>query len=209
MAKINFKTAHFVKTAVKPEQYPVITNSKGHTLPEIAFAGRSNVGKSSLLNHLLQRKKLARTSSTPGKTRELQFFSIDNAFSLADLPGYGYAKVSGNIRKNWAPMMESYVTGRQELRLVLFLLDVRRTPNQDDLRFLEWITQRGIPLVLVLTKVDKLKANPLRENTKKILATLDLITDLPYVHYSSTKNIGRQQLIQHITNTINPQGTPG
>ena len=145
------KTAAFVKSAVKPSQYP------SYTLPEIAFAGRSNVGKSSLINTLLGRKKLVKTSSTPGRTQTINFFLINDTFSFADLPGYGYAKVPMAVKKKWGPMVESYLKMRQSLQAVVVILDIRRLPNQADHDLFAWLTHYGMPQIVVLTKADKLK----------------------------------------------------
>jgi GTP-binding protein len=190
----NFNNTIFVTSAVKPSQYP-----KNH-LPEIALAGRSNVGKSTLLNHLFQRK-IVKVSSTPGKTQLINFFNIDGAISCVDLPGYGYAKVPLNVKKQWGPMIQTYLTERPSLKLVLFLLDIRRIPNQDDLDFLNWTLQAQLPVILVLTKIDKVKKNQRLTHTKKILDTLDR-SDLSFTYYSATKNMGRKELITSVLNIL-------
>jgi GTP-binding protein len=192
---INFQKSSFVTSAVKPQQYPF-----SH-LPEVALAGRSNVGKSTLLNHLF-RHKIVKVSSTPGKTQLINFFNVDDTFMCVDLPGYGYAKVPHHIKKQWGPMMQSYLSSREQLKLLLFLLDIRRTPNEDDLIFLNWALQSDLPCTLVLTKIDKVKNNERLRQTRKILDTLDR-SDLPFVYYSATKNIGRKELITSISNSLN------
>ena len=126
-------------------------------LPEVAFAGRSNVGKSSLINRLVQRKKLARVSNTPGRTREINFFDVNGEFVMADLPGYGYARVSKEQRASWRPLIEGYLLGSPTLKGVVQLLDVRRHPSDDDLQMLDFLAHVGTPTIVVATKVDKLR----------------------------------------------------
>jgi len=189
--------ARFIKTAIFPKDYPVIRNSKGQILIEIAVAGRSNVGKSSLLNHLFHTKHLVKTSSTPGKTQALNFFVFEDRLAFADLPGYGYAEVSQSIKKQWGPMIQTYLEKRETLKLVLFLIDIRRVPNQDDLQFFDWIVQNQKGMILVLTKVDKVKKNELKRNTVKILEAFGA-GNIHHVYYSATKNQGRKELLAMI-----------
>lgn len=144
------KSADFVKSAVKPSHYPPAI------LPEIAFTGRSNVGKSSLINTLVNRKRLVKTSSTPGRTQLINFFNINNAFCFVDLPGFGYAKVPESIKKTWGPMIETYLTTRKTLKGVVLIMDIRRTPGPQELDFIEWLRYYTIPSILILTKADKL-----------------------------------------------------
>ena len=204
MKKLLFDQARFVTSAVKPSQYPPVNTSELGVLNEIAVVGRSNVGKSSLLNHLFRRKGLVKVSATPGKTQLINFFEVGGGLSIADLPGYGYAKVPHNVKKTWAPMIETYFQDRQPLGLVLFLLDIRRTPNDDDKRFIDWIRYNGCKIVIVLTKVDKVKANEKKNNTKKIIETLET-SEYAYIHYSSLKNIGRSELLQKITSAFDKE----
>ncbi|MFZ7124907.1 MAG: ribosome biogenesis GTP-binding protein YihA/YsxC [Desulfobacterales bacterium] len=147
------KTANFVTSAVRPSQYPPAD------CPEIAFAGRSNVGKSSLINRLVQRKRLAKTSSTPGRTQLINFFDINGAFHLVDLPGYGYAKVPVSIKKQWGPMVEAYITGRQSLKGVFLLIDVRRQPESEEHQMFKFLSAARVPAHLVVTKADKVTRN--------------------------------------------------
>jgi GTP-binding protein len=144
------KSAEFVTSAVRPSQFPPPDR------PEFAFAGRSNVGKSSLINTLVNRKKLVLTSSTPGKTRLINFFCVNDALMFVDLPGYGYARVPAAERRRWRPMIESYLAGRPNLKAVIVILDARRTPAAEEAQLLEWLAERGIPPILVVTKSDKL-----------------------------------------------------
>lgn len=197
------KTVHanFVKTAVQPKDYPVIRDQSGNILPEIAVVGRSNVGKSSLLNHLFQSKNLVKTSSTPGKTQTLNFFKMNDEIAFADLPGYGYAKVPPSVKKQWGPMVRSYLEKRESLTLILFLLDIRRIPGEEDLQFIEWVLYNEKPLILVLTKIDKVNQKELRENTAKILEILNL-DNLHYIQYSIPKNRGERELMLKIREAV-------
>lgn len=193
--------ARFIKTAMLPKDYPAILNAKGQILPEIAVAGRSNVGKSSLLNHLFHTKHLVKTSSTPGKTQALNFFVFEDRWAFADLPGYGYAQVSQTVRKQWGPMVQTYLEKRDPLQLVLFLIDIRRIPNQDDLQFLDWIVHSQKGMILVLTKVDKVNRNERKLNTAKILDALGA-SNIHTVYYSTTKNQGRRELLAMIADAL-------
>lgn len=146
----------FIKSAVKPADYPPVD------LPEIAFAGRSNVGKSSLINVLVERKGLVRTSSTPGRTQLINFFqmtAVPVSLNLVDLPGYGYAKVPLDVKRQWGPMMERYLAGRESLRGVVLILDIRRIPSDEDLQMLDWLRSYNRRPIVVLTKCDKLTKN--------------------------------------------------
>lgn len=199
--------ARFIKTAIQPKDYPVIRNSKGIILPEIAVAGRSNVGKSSLLNDLFHSKHLVKTSSTPGKTQALNFFVFDDRLAFADLPGYGYAQVSQSVKKQWGPMVQTYLDQRETLKVILFLMDIRRVPNQDDLQFLDWVVYHQKAMILVLTKVDKVNRNERKINTDKILEGLGA-SNIHYVYYSATKNQGRKELIAMIEEAITEESEP-
>jgi GTP-binding protein len=156
------KSTEFVTSAVRPSQFPA------PDLPEFAFAGRSNVGKSSLINTLVNRKKLVLTSSTPGKTRLLNFFRVNDALMFVDLPGYGYAKVPHAERRTWRPMIEQYLSGRESLKAVVVILDVRRTPGTEEQELLGWLEENEIPPILVVTKADKLS----KTNRKKQLQAI-------------------------------------
>jgi GTP-binding protein len=145
--------AQFVISASKPSEFPA------ENLPEIAVVGRSNVGKSSLINSLVGQDGLARTSRTPGRTRLVNWFEIDGKFHLVDLPGYGYAEVSKDMREAWRPLIESYLGGRKTLAGVLMLLDMRRGPEEEELDFVPWLEAKKIPIVVALTKADKLAKN--------------------------------------------------
>ena len=156
------KKTEFIKSATKPAHYP-----EGE-LPEVAFAGRSNVGKSSLVNVLVNRKNLVRTSSTPGRTQLINFFQVNDDFMLVDLPGYGYAKVPLAVKKDWRPMMETYLSKRKNLRAVVLILDIRRVPSEEDLQMLAWLRTYSIPPIIVVTKCDKLSKNERARQTAVI-----------------------------------------
>ena len=147
------KSAEFVTSAVKPQHYPP------PEYPEIAFAGRSNVGKSSLINTLVNRKRLVKTSNTPGRTQLINFFLINNNLSFVDLPGYGYARVPAAIQKQWGPMIETYLASREMLKGVVLLVDIRRTPRQEEHDLLHWLDDHQRPYRIVVTKADKLSRN--------------------------------------------------
>ena len=159
-------SAEFVTNAVKPSQYPPAE------LPEVAFAGRSNVGKSSLINTLLHRKHLVKTSSTPGRTQLINFFDINQKIIFVDLPGYGYAKVPAAVQKKWGPMIETYLSRRQTLKGVVAILDIRRMPGQEELNLIHWLDYFAISNILVLTKADKLS------KTKQIKQQMDVAKSL-------------------------------
>ena len=185
--------AEFVKSAFAPEHWTI------DGLPEIAFLGRSNVGKSSLLNSLLQRKGLARTSNTPGRTQSLNFFLVNKNLYFVDLPGYGYAKVSKAMRGDWGKMAESYLAQRSELMLSIQLVDSRHPPTQLDIQLYEWLLHHDKPSVVVATKADKLSSNELKkslENIGKIFVNRTIIS------YSSVTGRGRDEVWQAINNAI-------
>lgn len=185
----HFKTVRFLRSAKEAKGLP--------PFPQIAVLGRSNVGKSSLLNDLFQRKGMAKTSSVPGKTQLINFFIVDERLLFVDLPGYGYAKVSQKIQKEWSHYLEDYLN-QAPLNLALLLLDARREPSHLDEQMVEWLDAKEVPTILVLTKVDKLSSQERLLNTKKILEKFDL----PYVHYSSTKREGRQKLLHMVLDGI-------
>jgi GTP-binding protein len=184
----------FIKSAVKPADYPPVD------LPEIAFAGRSNVGKSSLINVLVERKGLVRTSSTPGRTQLINFFQVTGAtfsLNLVDLPGYGYAKVPLDVKRQWRPMMERYLSGRESLQGVVLILDIRRTPSDEDLQMLDWLRSYNRRPIIVLTKCDKVTKNERAKQTAAIAAKLQLDKSL-LVHFSALSKDGRDAVWQAI-----------
>jgi len=148
---MKIKSATFIKSAVDPRSYP------RNPVPEIAFVGRSNVGKSTLMNRLMNRQGLAKVSATPGKTQTINFFLINESFRFVDLPGYGFANVPVKIKARWKEMIESYLSGRETLSGVLLLVDIRRKPLKEDLQMKQWLESYGIPCLIIATKSDKLK----------------------------------------------------
>lgn len=184
---IKVTSAEFVTSAVKPSQYPA------GDYPEIAFAGRSNVGKSSLINTLINRKGLVRTSSTPGRTQLINFFLINGSLSLVDLPGYGYAKVPVQVRAAWGPMVRTYLENRRNLRGVVLLQDLRRTPKDMDLDFMAWLGENKLPCVLVATKADKVKQSMKAKAIKSILGALPPEAPRPIL-FSALNGRGKEEL---------------
>ncbi len=184
-------TAEFVKSATRPSEYPP------GNLPEIAVAGKSNVGKSSLINALVNRKNLAKTSSSPGRTQTINFFRVNEKISLVDLPGYGYAKVSLRIRETWKPMVESYLQTREGIRMVVLILDARRGASPEDLTLLDWLDYHQIPSLVVLTKADKLSQLE-RARQKKTLAEIPLLNGKPTCFFSALTGEGKDDLWRHI-----------
>lgn len=184
---MDVKQTVFIKSAVKPSHYPDLG------LPEVAFAGRSNVGKSSLINRLLNRRSLVRVSSTPGRTQHINFFTVNDQLALVDLPGYGFAKAPVAVRRQWGPMIESYLQKRQELKAVVWILDCRRKPNQDDLNLAEWLLAAAMPIVTVATKVDKIKPSVMVRTIKEFRAGLPPQLPPPLL-FSSRTGRGRSEL---------------
>lgn len=179
-------SAEFITSAVKPAGYP------DSALPEVAFVGRSNVGKSSLINVLVNRKSLVRTSRTPGRTQLINFFDINGNMTLVDLPGYGFAKVPLSVKKAWVPMIRTYLGQRENLRAVIFILDVRRVPNADDLEMLDWLEEFEIPTIPVMTKTDKLGRNELTKQVRKIAETTGLPQDAFSLFSAHTRKGGEE-----------------
>jgi GTP-binding protein len=189
-------SAEFVTSAAKASQYP--PGDK----PEIAFAGRSNVGKSSLINTLVNRKRLVKTSRTPGRTQLINFFDIDHTFTFVDLPGYGYAKVPPEIKKKWGPMVTAYLSSRSNLKAVALLMDIRRIPGTEEIGFIGWLNRYRLPALLVLTKADKLSR---AKQLKQQHAVADALQVLPeaLIRFSAKTRQGKAQLWEAIEGLLN------
>lgn len=198
---VRFSQASFVKSAVKPHQYPE------SPLPEVAVVGRSNVGKSSLLNSLCQRKGLVQVSRTPGRTRLINFFNVNDQLMLVDLPGYGFAKVPTVMKREWQPMIESYLTGRPNLVACLLLLDIRRLPSEEDLNIWDWLRHFDMTVVPVLTKSDKLSKQQGRNQLLRIANVLGVPAEA-MITSSAQQHKGREQLHRLIAGLCWEQSFP-
>ncbi|WP_056997988.1 ribosome biogenesis GTP-binding protein YihA/YsxC [Fructilactobacillus fructivorans] len=185
-----------VMSAVDPKQYP----STGY--PEIGFLGRSNVGKSSLTNVLINRKDYAHTSGQPGKTQTLNFYRVNDAFYFVDVPGYGYAKVSKSEREKWAQMIETYLTQREQLRGVVNLIDGRHAPSDYDIQMRNWLDYYGIPVLYVATKVDKIPKSKRKKQEQILRKGLELEDDEPLVMFSAKTKVGTDQVWDWIEQQI-------
>jgi GTP-binding protein len=185
------KTVVFIKSAVKPSQYPE------YDFPEIAFAGRSNVGKSSLINTLIQRRNMVKTSSKPGCTQLINFFLINEELSFVDLPGYGYAKVSKKIRSQWQPMINLYLSQRQSLLGLVLLIDIRRDPGKEELDMVDWLESHKMPYLVILTKSDKLSKTKQQKRLSSICSQLNREKNSVILFSAKTKK-GRDTILEEI-----------
>lgn len=192
---MNVYSADFLTSA------PSLAKCPPPEMPEIAFAGRSNVGKSSLVNSLLNRKGLVRTSSTPGRTQLLNFFVINDAINFVDLPGYGFARAPKAVREKWQPMVHGYLRGRSTLKAVVWLLDVRREPSKEDLQFLDFLEETEIQTIPVVTKVDKVSGNELERRMNKIAKTTGLPVDV-FVPFSVLRKQGSKEVWELIEQVL-------
>lgn len=165
---------------------------------EIAFAGRSNVGKSSLINGLMNRKSYARTSSQPGKTQTVNFYNINDLLYFVDLPGYGYAKTSQSTVKKWGKMIDRYLEGSKTLRLIFLLVDIRHKPNQNDIQMYRWCVNYGFNPIIIATKEDKVKRSQKAKLIKQIKETLEVVEGTPVIAYSSMTKTGREEIWEYI-----------
>jgi GTP-binding protein len=188
-------SAEFITSATQPAHYPPAA------IPEIAFAGRSNVGKSSLINTLLNRKHLVKTSSTPGRTQLINFFDINQRLRFVDLPGYGYAKVPVAVRMKWGPMIETYLSGRETLKGVVVIMDIRRIPGQAEHNLLGWLNHYAITGVLVLTKTDKLSKNKQAQQHRLIAAAIERPKN-DFIPFSAKTRRGRDALWNAILSLV-------
>ena len=189
---INFNKAEFILSAVQPGAF--LRDGR----PQVAFAGRSNVGKSSVINRLLNRKNFARVGATPGKTTQVNYFLIDGRIYFTDLPGYGYAKVSKEERDRWGRLMENYFQEQGLITLGVLIVDARHKPTADDVTMCTWVKESGCPLIVVANKLDKLKKNEIEPNLQRIWDTLELPDTAALIPFSAEKGIGKTELLSAI-----------
>jgi len=190
------KKAEIITSAVNPDQYP------NTGWPEVALAGRSNVGKSSLINSLVNRKALARTGNTPGKTRIINFYNVNDCMTLVDLPGYGYAKVSRQERESWGQLAETYLNSRENLKMILLLVDIRHDPTPDDVIMLNYIRASGRDYAIIATKADKIGRSEYKKHIDRIRAVLDLDNEHEIIAFSSVKRIGIDEIWSKIETVL-------
>lgn len=165
-------------------------------LPEVAFAGKSNVGKSSLINGLMNRKALARTSSSPGKTQTINYYNINDEMYFVDLPGYGYATANVKVKVQWGKMIEDYLYQSKKIRAVFLLVDIRHAPSENDKIMYDWILERGYKPIIIATKLDKIKKSQLAKQVKLICDTLDVVDDTTVIPYSALSKQGREEIYE-------------
>ena len=191
-----------VKSAELETVCGITSKLPDNDLPEIAFAGKSNVGKSSLINGLLNRKSLARTSAQPGKTQTINFYNVNKNLYFVDLPGYGYAKVSVEIRAKWGKMIERYLHGSTQLKKVFLLIDIRHVPSENDCMMYDWIVDNGYEPVIICTKLDKIKRSQVQKNLKLIREKLDLVPGTTMIPFSAQTKQGRDEIWNLIEETL-------
>lgn len=193
---VNLQKAEFVRSAAKAGDFP------RDRLPQVAFAGRSNVGKSSVINRLLNRKNFARVGAAPGKTTHINYFLIDGAFYLVDLPGYGYAKVSQAEKARWGRLMEEWFADNSLMTLGLMIVDARHKPTADDCTMAQWYRGAGCPFLVVANKLDKLKKSEVEGNLQRIRETLELGEEDMVIPFSAEKGTGRDELLRAILSSV-------
>ena len=191
-----------VKSAELETVCGITSKLPDNDLPEIAFAGKSNVGKSSLINGLLNRKSLARTSAQPGKTQTINFYNVNKNLYFVDLPGYGYAKVSVEIRAKWGKMIERYLHGSPQLKKVFLLIDIRHVPSENDCMMYDWIVDNGYEPVIICTKLDKIKRSQVQKNLKLIREKLNLVPGTTMIPFSAQTKQGRDEIWNLIDETL-------
>ena len=192
---MKIQSAEFLKSAFRRDDYPT------GSYPEVAFAGRSNVGKSSLINTLVNSKGLARTSSSPGKTQSINFYLVNRSLCLVDLPGYGYAKVPHQVRKRWSPLIEDYCRNRKNLRGVVVIIDARTGPTPLDLFLIQWLRDLSMPALIAMTKTDKLSKNKMAQALRQTAEALSIDPEQIFL-FSSHTGAGKKELLQRITSII-------
>ena len=193
---INVQKAEFILSAASPKDF------RRDALPQVAFAGRSNVGKSSVINRLLNRKNFARVGAAPGKTTQINYFKIDNAFYLVDLPGYGYARVSKGERDRWGRLMEGYFADPELMTLGVMIVDARHKPTADDCTMAQWYRGAGCPFLVVANKLDKLTKSEVEGNLQRIRETLELGEEDMVIPFSAEKGTGRDELLRAILSSV-------
>jgi len=193
---INVQKAEFILSAASPKDF------RRDALPQVAFAGRSNVGKSSVINRLLNRKNFARVGAAPGKTTQINYFKIDNAFYLVDLPGYGYARVSKGERDRWGRLMEGDFADPELMTLGVMIVDARHKPTADDCTMAQWYRGAGCPFLVVANKLDKLKKSEVEGNLQRIRETLELGEEDLVIPFSAEKGTGRDELLRAILSSV-------
>lgn len=194
--KFNINAAKFVREVKRVDQAPKPPR------PAVVFAGRSNVGKSTLINSLVGHKNLAKTSRTPGRTQSIVYFEVDEKSYFIDVPGYGFAKAPERVRAKWGPMVENFLTNAEEIRLVIIILDIRREPSPDDLQLVEWLETIGLPYFFVLTKVDKVSKGKLQGRVQSIGRRLGVEGSEALLPFSAVSGQGRRELIDVIRTAI-------
>ena len=192
---MNFQKVEFLISAAAPKDFPK------NRLPEIAFAGKSNVDKSSVINRILQRKNFARVGEKPGKTIHVNYFTVDSKCYIVDLPGYGFAKVSAQEKARWGKLMEDYFAANR-IDLGVMIVDYRHPPTNNDITMANWFLESGCPFVVVANKMDKLKKSELEPNLKCIREDLELPDHVPVIPFSAEKGNGREELVRHILNAV-------
>ena len=195
---VNLQKTEFILSAASPKDF------LRDGLPQVAFAGRSNVGKSSVINRLLNRKNFARVGAAPGKTIHINYFKIDGAFYLVDLPGYGYAKVSKSERDRWGKLMETYFAHPELMTMGGMIVDSRHKPTADDCTMAQWFKDTGRPVIVVANKLDKLKKSEIQPSLDRVRLTLELEEDVPVIPFSAEKGDGRQDLLNVIFAAVQP-----
>ncbi len=201
MVKYSLKEVKYIASAPTVQKLPQLKDSRGKLVPEIAVIGRSNVGKSSLLNMLFQSKGLVKTSSTPGKTRGLNLFALQDVMAFVDLPGYGYAAVSDAVRQEWGPMIQGYLEKREALALIFYLFDIRRDVNDEDRQLMQWFTAQNKAVILIVTKSDKISKGKIAGRCKQIVEGFQ-VQNLHVVPCSATTHAGRDDVLRILFDAV-------
>ncbi len=193
----DFSKAEFVKSVFRADQAPQPSR------PSVVFAGRSNVGKSSLINSLLRRKNLAKTSSTPGRTQEIVYFNVDDRYYFVDIPGYGYAKAPKSVQAQWRPMIEGFLTKTEGVKVIVIILDARREPSAEDLQMIEWLQAIDQPFLFVVSKIDKVRKTHRHRHLRAITEKVGMASKDNIIPYSSEDGTGRNELVRALLTHLN------